>query len=454
MISKLRVNKPSTISKNENEKGIVLIGTIALTAILAVFGTLGIITTTTELIISKNHKSSVQARYVSEAGVHRTIGMLNSGTGWIAGLSDPTNNAFPGDNSFGNGSYVVKVFEDDPTAGKVRILTTGDVNGSSSTFEAIVTPDEYEILDYSTFDCGNMTLSVSPDNVITGDVFVDGNLDMDDSGVHLIIGDVYAMGDIVIGGTSYIIGNAYANGNIDVESDAILNIDGNAEAGGVVDGPVGWEDKVSGSVSEGVSSPAPVGDLCDGTDLAGITITSKDIQTFITNAGSSYENFEYTTAGNFTGIIHVSGDFELTTASTYSDNVVFVIEGSVDITGSLTRHEDAPAGSSVVFIVPNGDFKVKGGGNVVIDGAVIVGTVIVDEDGNFVSTTGGNVKVSENSNLTVNGNVIAVNTALANKGNTDAEDGGTFVVNYQSLDGNDLISSGTYAMTQWREVRN
>ncbi|KKL65747.1 hypothetical protein LCGC14_2151860, partial [marine sediment metagenome] len=59
------------ISKNENEKGIVLIGAIALIAILALLGTVGIVTTTTEIIISKNHKTSVQARYITEAGIHR-----------------------------------------------------------------------------------------------------------------------------------------------------------------------------------------------------------------------------------------------------------------------------------------------------------------------------------------------------------------------------------------------
>ena len=90
------------------------------------------------------------------------------------------------------------------------------------------------------------------------------------------------------------------------------------------------------------------------------------------------------------------------------------------------------------------DFEVKGGGTFTIDGALIVGTV--NQDGS--SSTGGNIDVTEWSDLTVNGNVIAVN------GNTDAEFGGTFVVNYPSSDDDDLISSGSYAMMQWREIRN
>ncbi len=74
---------------------------------------------------------------------------------------------------------------------------------------------------------------------------------------------------------------------------------------------------------------------------------------------------------------------------------------------------------------------------------MIVGTV--DSAG---TKTGGDVKVTEDSNLTVNGRVIVVN------GNTDAGSGGTFVVNYPSSGADDLISSGSYAMMQWREIRN
>ena len=437
MDAKRKSKTLSVIPTNANEKGIVLVGTIALVAILALLGTVGVVTTSTEIIISKNHMTSVQARYVSEAGIHRTIGMLNSSPGWLEGLDpDPEINPFSGDNSLGNGTYVVKVYKDDPTPGKIRILTTGDVNGSSSTFEAIVSPQTYKILDYATFDCGTLTLKVSPDNIIEGDVFVNGNLDLEESGIQLIEGDVYATGDIIIGGVSSITGNAFANGDIKVQSSASPNIEGNATMAGVLFG----SGTVSGTTSQGVS-PDPVINLCDPAYLAGITATSDVIQDFRVNADYTFGNYEYDTSDNFTGIVHITGDFELTADSTYSDNVIFIIDGNVDITGSLTSN---PPGSTATFLVPNGSFKVKGGGNVVIEGTVLVGTV--DSDGS--NPIGGSIDVTEDSNLTVNGRVIAVN------GNTDAEDGGTFVVNYPSSDDSDLISQGSYAMLQWREIRN
>ncbi len=446
MISKLRLKQPSMISKNENEKGIVLIATIGLIALLVLFGTMGVITTSTGIIISKNHKTSVQARYTAEAGIHRTIGMINSSSDWLEGLDpDPEVNPFSGDNSLGNGTYDVKVYEDDPDPGDVRIITTGTFDGSSSTFEAIVTPDRYGILDYASFDCAGLDLKVSVNNVVTGDVYVTGTIDLEESGIQQIIGNVYATVDIIIGGTSSITGNAFANRNIDVESSADPNITGNATAGGVVDGTGEWENKISGTISDGVS-PDPVVDLC-GDNLADITITSEDIQDFRDEAfnNGTYidDNCEYTTGMDYTGIVHITGDFELSEASTYSDNVIFIVDGAVDITASLTRHAEATEGSSVIFLVPNGSFEVKGGADVTIDGSVIVGTVYPNG-----TKTGGDVKVTDEfTNLTVNGNVIAVN------GGTDTGTGGTFTVNYQSQDDNDLISSSTYAMVQWREIR-
>ncbi len=440
MISKLQLIKSSIISKHENEKGIVLVAAISLIALLALFGTVGVITTSTEIMISKNYKTSVQAHYVAEAGVHRAIGMLNSTPGWIEGLADPTINAFPGDNSFGNGTYVVKVFEDDPIPGRVRINATTNATGSSSIIEVIASPQYYEILDYSTFTCGNLGLRLGVTNIISGgDVFVRGNLDLEASGTHLIQnGDAYATGNINIQGDSSITGgNALANGNIDVQSTANPNIGGNATAGGIVSG----SGTISGTISQGVS-PAPVTDQCIETNLADITIFSEVIQDFRDNADTTIVgDYDFDTGDNYTGIVHIMGNFMLTADSTFSDNVIFIVDGNAVIMGSLTS---SPPGSSVTFLVPNGDFEVITFGTFTIDGTLLVGTV--NQDGG--SVTGGNIYVTNGSNLTINGNAISVN------GNTDASAAGTFRINYQPPVDSNLIKPGSYKMTQWREIRN
>jgi Tfp pilus assembly protein PilX len=442
----LRLARSACLSSCRNEKGLVLIAALALIAILALVATISVTTTYTDIKISSNYKTSVQSFYIAEAGVHRAIGMLNDATtdDWIGNLADTTD-AFSGDNSFGNGTYQVEVeVEDDPTPGSVRINSTGSASTSSSTVETIVTKQYYDILlNYAMFDCGGLDLKEGETNIISGgDVYVNGTIDLEESGIQQIQGNVYATGDIVIGGTSSITGNAFANGNIDLESSASLNIDGNATAGGIVSGPVGWENKVSGSVSDGVS-PDPVIDQCSGNNLADIIITSEDIQDFRDNPDTFKitHNYTFNSAHNYTGIVHITGNFKLEENATFSGNVIFIVDGNVEIKGSLTS---SPPGSTVTFLVPTGNFKVKDGGTFTIDGTVLVGTV--NQDGSGV--TGGKIEVKNGSNLTVNGNVIAVN------GDIDASSGGAFTINYQSPNDSNLIAPNNYTMTQWRQVGN
>ncbi|MFQ5965157.1 MAG: PilX N-terminal domain-containing pilus assembly protein [Candidatus Scalinduaceae bacterium] len=433
------------MSTGGNEKGIVLVATLLLVAILAIMGTVAAITTNTDIQISGNYKTGVQAFYIAEAGLQRAIGNLNAVTNWIGTLTNPTTiNVFSGDNSIGNGTYDVKVFENDPNPGSVRIISTGYINGtiessSSTTVEGIANPDYYDIFDYTTFNCGNLTLKESENNLISdGDVFVNGNVDLEPTGNQQIQnGNVYATGNININGISSIMGgNAFANGNIDVLSSANPNVGGNATAGGNISG----SGIITGTATANVSPFFPVEDQCVGTKLAEITLTSEDIQELRDNATTTInDNYEPVSSIAFTDIVHITGNFILAGDATFSGNVVFIVDGNAEISGSLTS---SPLGSSVTFIVPTGNFEVKGGGNFTIDGTIL--TISVNADGS--NPSGGNIDVKDGSNLTVNGSVIA-------KGNTDTKAaGGSFTVNYKSPNDSNLVSS--YFLTQWREVRN
>ncbi len=100
MISKLQLIKSSIVAKNENEKGIVLVATIGLIALLALFGTVGVITTSTELIISRNYKTSVMAFYAAQAGIEEARLRLRGSSsdpnyvGDPAATPDPTWSAY------------------------------------------------------------------------------------------------------------------------------------------------------------------------------------------------------------------------------------------------------------------------------------------------------------------------------------------------------------------------
>jgi Tfp pilus assembly protein PilX len=95
MISKLQLEKSSIISKAENEKGVVFIAAIGLIAILALFGTVAVITTSTEIIISKNHKTSVQAFYAAQAGTEEARARLRWSSSDPNYAGDPAANPDP-----------------------------------------------------------------------------------------------------------------------------------------------------------------------------------------------------------------------------------------------------------------------------------------------------------------------------------------------------------------------
>ncbi|MFQ5849175.1 MAG: PilX N-terminal domain-containing pilus assembly protein [Candidatus Binatia bacterium] len=420
-----------------NERGFVLVISLLILALLIAAGLGAIVSTQTDLKISSNIKTATQAFYIAEAGLHRALRNLNKVNNWIGGLSD-TSNAFSGENTLGSGTYVVQVFENDPTPGSVKTISTGNITGtnSSSTVEAVLTPQFYPVLNYATFNCGNLELEGGVNDVISGgDVFVGGNIELESSN-HIQNGNAFATGKIEIKGASGITGgNASANGNIELDSSAVPNVGGNATAGGNISGA----GTVTGTTSQNVS-PDPVTDQCVGTNLANIAITSDVIQNFRSNATTTI-NGNYDPGSNITltGIVHITGNFELSTAATFSGNVVFIVDGNAEIAGSVTSN---PPGSTVTFLVPTGNFEVEGGGNFTIDGVLHVGTV--DPDGS--NRTGGNVEVDGGSSLTVNGSVIAVD------GNTEADSGGGFTVNYQPPTDPNLIKPGTYTITRWREV--
>ena len=423
-----------------NERGVVLVISLLILALLVGAGVGALVSTQTDLKTSGNLKTAAQAFYIAEAGLQRALRNLNKISNWIGSLSDPTTNAFPSDNSLGGGTYVVRVFENDPSFPNVRIRSIGSIASSSSTVEAVATPQVFGILNYATFNCGNLTLKEGVNNLIRdGDVFVQGNVDLKSTGTNQIQnGDVFATGNININGTSSITGgNAFANGNIDVQSSAVPNIGGNATAGGNISGG----GTVSGTQNQN-ASPAPVTDLCLGTELAKLAITSDVIQGFRDNADTTINNFTVTNGSSitFTGIVHITGNFELTGNATFSENVIFIVDGNAEIIGpgSLTS---SPSGSSVTFLVPTGNWKVKGGGNFTMDGILHVGTV--NPDGSGIS--GGNVDVKEGSSVTVNGSVFA-------RGNTDSLAGGAFtVINRPPTDGN-LTKPGSFTITRWNDV--
>ncbi len=422
----------------KDESGIALIIALLITVLITTLGTAAILTSTTDVKIADNFESSLNSFYIAEAGIQRAIGNLNSVNNWIDSIADLTD-AFSGDNSLGNGTYVVQVSWNDPAPGDVRLISTGRVaaTSASSTVEVVVTPQPFNVLNWASFSCGDLQLDSTKTNEIKdGDVYASGNLYLYTSS-QITNGDGYAMGNLSLTGSGNITGgNAFANGNVELYNNSVIT--GNATAGSSV--VINHSGQVDGTSTSSDTSPYPVTDLCDATNLHDIAITREQIDDFIANATETLGS--YTPAGNInkTGIVVINGgDFILSSDATFADNVIFIIDGgSVEISGSLTS---SPAGSTVTILVTSGNFYVKGGGSIAFDGVVQVGTV--DASNNI---TGGNFEVLDNSNFTVNGSAISLN------GNTNSTSGGDFQVNYQAPSNSNLMKPGSYAIEQWLQT--
>ena len=128
-------------------KGLVLIAALALIAILAIVSTAAVYTTTTDIRISGNYKTSVQAFYVAEAGIHDGIGRLRNGTISDSGAkTNPNWNTTTTYSSTGfNNSFTVthevigsSVVTDESGTPLFLITSTGTSSTSIKQIEAVV----------------------------------------------------------------------------------------------------------------------------------------------------------------------------------------------------------------------------------------------------------------------------------------------------------------------------
>ena len=449
MMSAKRSEQTASLSATcRQEKGFVLVSVVILLALLTVIGMTGFTMTHLEVEMSANQNSSKKAFYLADSGLQRAIKKLADDSSWPSTLSN-SSDAFAGDNSLGAGNYVVEVFDDDPNPGEVRIRSTGvtvGLHGASATLEVVgeKSPSPPPIMDWALFNCGDLSLTDGQNDISNGDVFVSGNLDMNHGEGNNRIED----GDVWVGGNVNIYkgwvrpGDVFSNGNVNLNATLEPNVDGNVTAGGSVTNPV----KASGTVTLNVG-PGVVPDYCTGTELAKLAVTAEELQDYRDNADSVISGNYNQSGGDitYTGVVHVTSNAVLNGNMTLTGNVIFVVDGNVEIT-SPGKIQSSPPGATVTFLVPYGNMKIQGEGDFFIDGNVQVGTVNEDETG----IQGGNFQVLDEARVQVTGSVATVNGNLIALGET------IFGIDYSppidpNLGGG---SAGAYTALQWREVRN
>ncbi len=151
MISELQLNKSGITSKDENEKGVILLGVLVILSLIALIASIAVTTTFTDIKISSNYKTSKQSFYIAEAGIQRAKAELK--TAPLNAVLDGDYGGSPGVLNFGatyfaNGTYDVTVEDNDQDVdadenddldididGIVYIKGTGLKSGSKSSVE-------------------------------------------------------------------------------------------------------------------------------------------------------------------------------------------------------------------------------------------------------------------------------------------------------------------------------
>src|SRR3972149_3751415 len=268
-----------------DEKGIVFIVALALVAILALVGTVAVTTTTTDIKISSNYKTNVQAFYIAEAGIQDGINRLLNGTIVDNAKTDPNwnssstyssngfNNSFTLMHKVGSGTVV-----NDSNGNPLYIITSNGTSSSSKkTLETVLSLTADSIFHDSLLGCDGVlaTSSIDTDSYDSqigtyasqtpGD---NGNISTTNAGAPITIasssvikGDANAAGSLSMISSARIYQNANATGNITMSSSA--RIDGNANTVGTI--TMSSSSKIFGNATAGGTVIINSGSSVSGT---------------------------------------------------------------------------------------------------------------------------------------------------------------------------------------------
>lgn len=423
------------------ERGMTLVIALWIMVFLAVLGAAANVVSRTDVGISRNFRNDATAFTVAEAGLQRALGTINLDNFWVDNLANPTVDAFPGDNTFGAGHYTVQVYANDPIPEAIRVRSTGyaDDSNASSTVEAVLTPAPFDSQEYATFSCGVGNFASQGDTFIDGSVYAAAKIIMG-GGVYgdMVVtnGNVNSLTQISMGGASKVAsGSVFANDQVWLDSLAVpWSVTGDVNSGGSVSQTTGT---VQGTISQNVL-PAPVKDLCTGTDLSDTAIVTEEIQGFRDNA-TLVKTGPWNIAGGTDisdPVIWAKNNVTINGDITISSDVVLIVDGTLTINGSV--QSNPPGEYQITTIVPQNGVQVNN--TVVYEGAIQVGRINRDGTGVF----GSNLKVNNGGDLTVNGTVNIINN------NVLANSGGVFRANYTPIDNSAMKKR--YGISQWRRV--
>ncbi len=468
-----RIHKRISDNSLGNERGMILVVALWILVFLSSLGLAANMVTRVDLDISGNYKNETDAFYLAEAGLERALGKINTVMYWAEDLDNQAD-AFAGDNTqLIDGIYTVQVFLDDPDTKMMRIVSTGQVNDttSSSTVEAILTTVEFEIDGYASFSCSYINLNTNGTVILNGPSYSAGDFSIGGSGTYIVNGTAMALGKMKVMNEGWVDGDAIANELIKVigNSGAVYDDDdpytAHADAGinpGIVMGrafagttywQVGTGTLIGGPAAEAAVAGLgdTVTDLCAPDILAATTYTHEMINGYRLHADRTYNSPLILRDGDNDlmggGVVLVKSNLRVEDDIFYDQDVVLVVEGNFNLKASLVPDPDPDAEDQnptvAVYVPYNGVVNLDCTGTT-LNGFIQAGAV--KDDG--TSLTGGVVNVAPDggcpTTITVNGYVQALDGSLK------AVNTGSLTVNYEKIENDATLSR--YEIGQWHRL--
>lgn len=371
---------------NNPESGIVLVVCIILLLMLSLIGISSLMTSNTEMDISKNSQHSVSAFYLADAGIERALSVLKDSTEWRAGFYDE---------QLGNGTYTVIVFDSLTYSylGKsIMVRSTGKVGEAQSTIEAIFgpkyrTPFEYGAYGRNSFDMNGGGMIDSYDSDLGS--YASQAINGPDGNGYMFAGE---NGHIRSGGEIKLAGNAQLHGDAITDSTGLFTFGGGTGMYGDTLRDYGSFDTDSIPASEIAYAQA------NNDALTNMTLTgtaSYDPFTNVLNASSS-DSVIFGSGIYYFSSVQFNAGGNLVVAP--GADVTIYITGSWDTSGGSIINSDAVAANLHIFSTGT-DFDFSGGSElcaaiyapnadiVVTGGSQFYGSVIARSFANGGGTT-------------------------------------------------------------------
>ncbi len=378
----------------DDDRGMILVITLLILALLLGAGVGAIVSTQTDLKTSSNLKTATMAFYIAEAGVERAKSEISGSKTFNSALAGADGNksntsdngilSFGSSVSFGGGTYAVRVTDNSDgdndiwadADGKVLVTSTGTYGSSTRTIKVLISKASMGF---------NGAINVVDDKCETGQ-----------------------------GGSATVTGNDYTyNPSNQNNPTRASGPDAHAIARSCT---TNSDDINKPSQLTGVGSSTP--DIT--SDIGSLTLSSLQSMRddLIATADTTY-NGNTTLTSNLT-------------LGTRTSPTITYVNGSLTVSGNVT---------GVGFLIVNGAFKVTG--NFTYEGIVLIG---------ICSTCPG--KIDGTGNAKIYGATVLANPTSTDSGTAEIDDMTGNSAFYYSTYAIDLAIKKTFKTLSWQDVSN